>query len=199
MKQVVWTQDYAVNSIVANAHKRLGLVGLLNILQDVAWVHAEHLGHGYEATMQAGAASILSRQTLVMSAWPDWGDELECPHLGPAGQGSAGSSRLRIAGRRRQGRRMHGRLADAGRENASASSPDAQRRHPGIPIGRRTRLDAGKDRVASGSRGDRRVFSAQQRPRREWPRQQHSLCPMDPPTRRRSELFIQRGASRATR
>ena len=76
MKQVVWTQSYAVNSIVANAQKRLGLVGLLNILQDVAWVHAEHLGHGYEATMEAGAAWILSRQKLVMSAWPNWGDEL---------------------------------------------------------------------------------------------------------------------------
>jgi medium-chain acyl-[acyl-carrier-protein] hydrolase len=76
MKQVVWTQSYAVNSIVANAQKRLGLVGLLNILQDIAWIHAEHLGHGYEATMEAGAAWILSRQALVMSAWPNWGDEL---------------------------------------------------------------------------------------------------------------------------
>jgi len=76
MKQVVWTQSYAVNSIVANARKRLGLVGLLNILQDVAWTHADHLGHGYEATMEAGAAWILSRQKLVMSAWPHWGDEL---------------------------------------------------------------------------------------------------------------------------
>jgi len=76
MKQVVWTQSYAVNSIVANAQKRLGLVGLLNILQDVAWTHAEHLGHGYEATMEAGATWILSRQKLVMSAWPSWGDEI---------------------------------------------------------------------------------------------------------------------------
>ncbi len=76
MKQVVWTQNYAVNSIVANAQKRLGLVGLLDILQDVAWVHAEHLGHGYEATIEAGALWILSRQKLLMTAWPDWGDEL---------------------------------------------------------------------------------------------------------------------------
>jgi acyl-ACP thioesterase len=76
MKQVVWTQSYAVNSIVANAQKRLGLVGLLNILQDVAWAHADHLGHGYEATMEAGALWILSRQSLVMTAWPNWGEQL---------------------------------------------------------------------------------------------------------------------------
>jgi acyl-ACP thioesterase len=76
MKQVVWTQGYAVNSIVANAQKRLGLVGLLNILQDVAWAHADHLGHGYEATMEAGAIWILSRQKLVIAAWPNWGDVL---------------------------------------------------------------------------------------------------------------------------
>lgn len=77
MKQVVWTAAYAVNSIVANAHKRLGLVGLLNILQDVAWAHAEHLGHGYEATIEAGAIWILSRQKLVLTAWPQWGDQLD--------------------------------------------------------------------------------------------------------------------------
>ena len=76
MKQVVWTQSYAVNSLVANAQKRLGLVGLLNILQDVAWAHADHLGHGYEATMEMGALWILSRQKLVMTAWPNWGDQL---------------------------------------------------------------------------------------------------------------------------
>ena len=76
MTQAIWTQNYAVNTIVVNAQKRLGLVGLLNILQDVAWIHAEHLGHGYEATMEAGAAWILSRQSLVMSVWPNWGDEL---------------------------------------------------------------------------------------------------------------------------
>ena len=45
-------------------------------MQDVAWAHADHLGHGYEATMETGAIWILSRQKLVMSAWPEWGDQL---------------------------------------------------------------------------------------------------------------------------
>ena len=76
MKQTVWSQRYAVNTLVVNAQKRLGLVGLLAILQDVAWAHADHLGHGYEATMDRGGIWILSRQKLVMADWPIWRDEL---------------------------------------------------------------------------------------------------------------------------
>ena len=76
MKQDVWIQSYAVNTLVVDARKRLGLVGLLSILQDVAWIHADHLGHGYEAMMDVGAIWILSRQRLVMADWPVWGDEL---------------------------------------------------------------------------------------------------------------------------
>jgi len=74
--QTIWTQRYVVNSIVVNAEKRLGLVGLLSILQDAAWIHADHLGHGYEATLEAGALWILSRQTLTIDEWPAWRDEL---------------------------------------------------------------------------------------------------------------------------
>jgi acyl-ACP thioesterase len=76
MTQVIWTQSYAVNTIVVNAQKRLGLIGLLGILQDVAWAHADHLGHGFEATMDEGAIWILSRQKLVVADWPVWRDQL---------------------------------------------------------------------------------------------------------------------------
>ena len=76
MTQAIWTQGYAVNTIVANAQKQLDLVGLLGILQDVAVTHADHLGHGYEATMDAGTIWILSRQKLVVADWPMWKDQL---------------------------------------------------------------------------------------------------------------------------
>ena len=33
MKQVIWTQTYDVNTIVLDTQKRLGLFGLLNLLQ----------------------------------------------------------------------------------------------------------------------------------------------------------------------
>lgn len=76
MTQTVWTQSYPVNTLVVNADKRLSLVGLLGLLQDVAWLHADHLGHGYEATIAAGGLWILSRQTLVMTDWPVWRDDV---------------------------------------------------------------------------------------------------------------------------
>ena len=74
MKQVVWTETYDVNTIVVDRHKRLGLVGLLNLLQDAAWLHARHLGWGYEELIKQRTIWVLARQKLVMQAWPQWGD-----------------------------------------------------------------------------------------------------------------------------
>jgi hypothetical protein len=48
MKEAIWYQRYNVNTFLVNPKKKLGLYGLLNLLQDAAWIHATHLGHGYE-------------------------------------------------------------------------------------------------------------------------------------------------------
>lgn len=77
MKQKIWTQRYNVNTFLVNPQKKLGLYGLLNLLQDTAWIHATHLGHGYEAMLKEGTAWVLTRQKLVMKKWPHWGDDIE--------------------------------------------------------------------------------------------------------------------------
>lgn len=77
MKQSLWSQHYTVSTFLVNPQKKLGLYGLLNLLQDTAWIHATHLGHGYEAMVKEGTAWVLTRQKLVMSDWPHWGDEIE--------------------------------------------------------------------------------------------------------------------------
>jgi acyl-ACP thioesterase len=77
MTRAIWTQTYDVNTIVLDHHKRLGLFGLLNLLQDIAWLHAKHLGWGYEALVEHGTAWVLVRQKLVMADWPVWGDVVE--------------------------------------------------------------------------------------------------------------------------
>jgi medium-chain acyl-[acyl-carrier-protein] hydrolase len=77
MKSAVWTRSYDVNTMVVNPQKRLGLVGLLNILQDIAWIHGSHLGHGYETMIAKGWIWVLARQKLIMSDWPAWGDTIE--------------------------------------------------------------------------------------------------------------------------
>ncbi len=74
MKQTIWTQTYDVNTIVLNHQKRLGLSGLLNLLQDAAWIHARHTGWGYEDLIRLGTIWVLARQKLVMTDWPVWGD-----------------------------------------------------------------------------------------------------------------------------
>jgi medium-chain acyl-[acyl-carrier-protein] hydrolase len=77
MKQSIWTRNYDVNTIVLDDQKWLGLFGLLNILQDIAWLHAKHLGWGYETLVDRGTAWVLVRQKLVMADWPVWGDVVE--------------------------------------------------------------------------------------------------------------------------
>jgi medium-chain acyl-[acyl-carrier-protein] hydrolase len=76
MTDPVWSQHYEVNSIVLDHQKRLSLVGLLNLLQDIAWIHAEHLGWGYDSLVESGTLWVLSRQKVVMQEWPVWEDKL---------------------------------------------------------------------------------------------------------------------------
>ena len=65
MIQTTWSRSYDVNTMVVNPQKRLGLVGLLNILQDIAWIHGSHLGHGFEAMLARGSAWVLTRQEVT--------------------------------------------------------------------------------------------------------------------------------------
>jgi len=76
MTPTIWTQTYDVNTIVLDDQKRLGLLGLLNILQDAACIHAGHSGWGYEDLIRRGTIWVLARQKLVMSDWPVWGDRV---------------------------------------------------------------------------------------------------------------------------
>lgn len=59
-----------------NPQKRLGLYGLLNLIQDTAWIHATHLGHGYEEMLKGETFWVLTRQRLTMKKWPLWGEEI---------------------------------------------------------------------------------------------------------------------------
>lgn len=74
--QPIWHGVYSVNTLVLNAHKRLGLHGLLCILQDVAWCHADELGCGFDSMQENGAFWVLTRQKVQMRHWPAWGDQL---------------------------------------------------------------------------------------------------------------------------
>ena len=74
MKQQVWSQQFPISSFLVNPQKKLGIYALLNILQDAAWMHATHLGHGYEETLAGKTAWVLTRQKVMMENWPHWGE-----------------------------------------------------------------------------------------------------------------------------
>src|SRR5512133_2071300 len=72
----IYTQTYDVNTIVLDHQKRLSLVGMLNLLQDIAWMHASRLGWGYDDLISKGTIWVLSRQKLVVTDWPVWEDKV---------------------------------------------------------------------------------------------------------------------------
>lgn len=76
MKQSIWSQDFQVNSFLVNPQKKLGIYALLNILQDVAWNHATHFGHGYDETLAQNTMWVLTRQKVKMESWPAWGETI---------------------------------------------------------------------------------------------------------------------------
>ncbi|UMB60988.1 thioesterase [Lutibacter sp. A80] len=66
----IFEENYKVNSININTNKKLGLFGLLQILQDIASEHALKLGFGYESSIEKGFFWVLTRQKLQMDTWP---------------------------------------------------------------------------------------------------------------------------------
>lgn len=74
MSDAIFTKEFSVNTMVVNSNKRLGLVGLLGMLQDAAGLHADQLGFGYEDMIASQTFWVLTRQKIVMDQWPLWGD-----------------------------------------------------------------------------------------------------------------------------
>jgi acyl-ACP thioesterase len=68
-----WSESYKINSPLVNSLGRLGLYGLLNLLQETAWIHAESLGFGMNSMEKQGLYWVLTRQNLQMKSWPGFG------------------------------------------------------------------------------------------------------------------------------
>ena len=68
MKQQIWKQDYLIASYLVNLRGQAGLYAILNLIQDVGWMHAMHL----QVKLPKNLGWIFTRQKLVMSEWPAW-------------------------------------------------------------------------------------------------------------------------------
>lgn len=75
--KTLWTENYKINSLLVNAMGRLGLYGVLNLMQETAWMHAETLGFGMKAMEEKNLFWVVTRQTLKMTEWPAFGKTVQ--------------------------------------------------------------------------------------------------------------------------
>ncbi len=68
----IWQTEFQVSSFLVDANRRLGLYGLLSLMQESAWSHASHLGFGYARTRESGGSWVVARQRVEMERWPRW-------------------------------------------------------------------------------------------------------------------------------
>ncbi|MDO5105240.1 acyl-[acyl-carrier-protein] thioesterase [Capnocytophaga sp.] len=74
--QSIFTENYKVRSTQINLNNRLGLYGVLGMLQDIAAEHASHLGFGYKELIQKGFFWALTQQKLKMFEYPKWNEQV---------------------------------------------------------------------------------------------------------------------------
>ena len=71
-----WEESFKITSLLVNPLGRLGLFGVLNLLQETAWMHAERFGFGMKDMEAQGLFWVLTRQSLEMTQWPSFGNEV---------------------------------------------------------------------------------------------------------------------------
>lgn len=76
MENLIFEKEYEVNSLNININKRLGLFGMLGILQDTGAIHAEVMGVGLEDMIKKNAFWVFTQQKLMMKKWPKWRDRV---------------------------------------------------------------------------------------------------------------------------
>ena len=70
MKQKIWSEDYKISSFLVNLRGRAGLYAVLNLIQDVGWMHAFH----WKVQLEPHQGWIFTRQKLRMMEWPKWNE-----------------------------------------------------------------------------------------------------------------------------
>lgn len=72
----IWTDQCRVTSYLVDSHKELSLPGLLGLIQEAAWEHADRQGYGYSAMLKKGLIWALIRQKMQIQRWPQWGQSV---------------------------------------------------------------------------------------------------------------------------
>lgn len=67
-------RNQLVHSYEVDFNQQLSVPALFNYLQDVAWVHAEQLGYGYEQLLRDRMFWVLSRVEVRIERMPRWNE-----------------------------------------------------------------------------------------------------------------------------
>ncbi len=73
---MTFSRDYPINLVLIDVNQRLSLTGLLRILQDMAFQHAEELGHGFFDCAAKNEFWVFTQQSLRIRSMPAWNDVL---------------------------------------------------------------------------------------------------------------------------
>tara|TARA_Y100000768_G_scaffold388940_1_gene388999 strand:+ start:5569 stop:6312 length:744 start_codon:yes stop_codon:yes gene_type:complete len=75
-ESIIFEKEYEVSLPMININGKLGIFGLLNIIQDLSSQHAEVQGFGYEAQIKLNKFWVLVGQRIQVKKWPKWNDKL---------------------------------------------------------------------------------------------------------------------------
>lgn len=68
MSDHIWIDHYKITSYLVNLRGQAGLYAILNLIQDVGWMHALHL----KVKLDKNEGWVFTRQKLTMQEWPAW-------------------------------------------------------------------------------------------------------------------------------
>ncbi|MGZ3690119.1 MAG: acyl-[acyl-carrier-protein] thioesterase [Pseudobdellovibrio sp.] len=71
-KPGTWTEEYKIASYFVNLRGRAGLYSVLNLIQDVGWMHARVM----QVKLEPHQGWVFTRQNLQMSRWPKWNETI---------------------------------------------------------------------------------------------------------------------------
>lgn len=73
----IYEKEYEITMSMVNINRRLGIYGLLNIIQDLAAIHGTIQGYGYDIQIKNNKFWVLVGQKVKMKKWPKWGDKIK--------------------------------------------------------------------------------------------------------------------------
>ncbi len=76
MNSRTWDEVFKISSQSVNARGALGLFGLLNLIQETAWLHASRIGFGADQMAQDKMYWVMTRQHTQMTRWPMFGETI---------------------------------------------------------------------------------------------------------------------------